>query len=494
MLKIALGGQTHIWAWDGGEKRYRPVDEAYLARVLPGFRDLNERARARRKARCLRENDVAKGGKIPAALPNTRPFRGADGKRRTPTPEELRRGAEALLALGELACEAETGWELLGCLLAGLWCRQLRRAEPGFRPVVAVAGSGGEAERICKALVKGAVTRRRWCHGNIRIKRRAVLDYRVKPGELPRHIQDFSRAKVKLRGYKTLRLPMPYRNTVALVIGAGSRQLRQAESCLEHAGVILLGCESCDWAGRTPTLRLTAYDPQVLAGLTGNRALTAAVLAGWWAECTRARAGAIVQAARASFGEKDSRYTEVVLEPRRLGREIRCQTLLAFLDLLETSGVMAAEELAQYRGAIREVYHPQPRPAGPIRRAEDPEVFVELMRGLMANGPVAGVGEPFRKADRLLGAWRDISGVRYLVLPEAGWAKAYRKAAGARGDLDLTVFQNQRWVALMQKGLAQAGVIKAPSAGYRYRYDLYGVGKRESTYVIAVPRERLTPP
>ena len=43
-------------------------------------------------------------------------------------------------------------------------------------------------------------------------------------------------------------------------------------------------------------------------------------------------------------------------------------------------------------------------------------------------------------------------------------------------------------------GEAEAEAIKAPSAGYRYRYDLYGTGERDSTYVVAVPAKLLTEP
>ena len=34
--------------------------------------------------------------------------------------------------------------------------------------------------------------------------------------------------------------------------------------------------------------------------------------------------------------------------------------------------------------------------------------------------------------------------------------------------------------------MSEAGLIKPASSGYRYRYDLFGNGTRDKTYVVAV--------
>ena len=60
--------------------------------------------------------------------------------------------------------------------------------------------------------------------------------------------------------------------------------------------------------------------------------------------------------------------------------------------------------------------------------------------------------------------------------------------------MDTAFFQRDQWERELQKILAEAEAIKVPSAGYRYRYALYGAGKRDSTYVVAVPAKLLTEP
>ena len=68
--------------------------------------------------------------------------------------------------------------------------------------------------------------------------------------------------------------------------------------------------------------------------------------------------------------------------------------------------------------------------------------------------------EAFRKGDKLLGAWRTISGECFLVMPEDGWKKAYSKAARADKDVDTTFFQRDHWESELQKILAEAEAIK----------------------------------
>ena len=276
---------------------------------------------------------------------------------------------------------------------------------------------------------------------------------------------------------------------MVLVQGAGSEQLREARPYLEEAGVFLLGCGSCDWAGRKISKGdLAKLAPKVMEDIKNRQTLVSAVLTGWWAERSEAAARAIVRAARESLGPPDQRFVSVVLDPRLLGRAIRRQTLGAFLDLLERSGTLSAQTLTACRQAVKAAYDPDPEPQRPVRRGEDPEAFLELMRRLAARGPVAGAEEPIRRSDKLLGAWRDISGVRHLVMPEESWKRVYAKEARGTEGLDVSFLKKEGWERALQKLLAEAGYIKAPSAGFRYRFDLYGDGSRDKTYVVAIPQ------
>lgn len=67
----------------------------------------------------------------------------------------------------------------------------------------------------------------------------------------------------------------------------------------------------------------------------------------------------------------------------------------------------------------------------------------------------------------------------------------YAKAVKADSTIDASFLQNDRWAAELQKLLGQAGVIKIPASGYRYRYDLLGNGTRDITYVVATPARLL---
>lgn len=51
--------------------------------------------------------------------------------------------------------------------------------------------------------------------------------------------------------------------------------------------------------------------------------------------------------------------------------------------------------------------------------------------------------------------------------------------------------QHPHWSWTLQSILGNADYIEALSASARYQYDLYGTGKRDSTYMIAVLIELL---
>ncbi len=478
-----------FWRYDPGGKGYISLNEAQLCREIPMFRSLNERARKQAFRRFLKSSRVIDAGELPENLPGCRPPR----DKVSPSQEELRAGALAFLSAGELFENVDAGPGLMADLLGGLWCRELRAAEPAYRPVVAVDSTAPRIEEILTALVRGVVTCKRWRLGKTRVRRKAVLDYRTDGWNLPRHIQDFSRVKVPVKGHKALRIPCSYENTVALIIGANSQQLQEAAPYLRNGAVFLLNCAtSKDLTGdRIRSSALNHYDPEILERLQQKRKRISLLLAFWWRYCRPKRAWRIIQAARASFGPQDSRYIAVTLEPKQLRQAIRYQLLLAFLGWLEDGELLTAGEAAAFRAAFRGVYDPEPVPRQPVRHAEDPEVFLETMRALAAESAISGPDEPYRKNDGCLGAWRDISGTRYLVMPEREWARAYRQKVQTDKSVDTSFFQNKDWSKELQKWMSEAGLIKPASSGHRYRYDLFGNGTRDKTYVLAVPEALL---
>lgn len=493
MIRVRDSAGSHYY--QAQHQSYCALDEALLRRHIPQFANLNEKARAKALKRFLRSCTVIDCGVMPKGLLNCYLPRNQSGRKSSLSAEHLRAGALALLSVGELFQNSAASFDLLADLLGGMWCKKLRAAEPDYQPVIALDSRAPQVEEILATLVRMAVPRKRWHKKHIKIRRKAVLDYRQEPWKLPRHFQDFSRCRVKVpeKGFKALRLPCSYVNTVTLIIGANSQQLQEASPYLQNAAVFLLRCASCSSlpGRRISDSALNAYDPQILSNLKQESTAVSHMLLLWWS-CRRSRhVRRIVQAARASFGPQDSRYVSVTLDPKKLRQAIRHQLLLTFLDLLEWNELLTPEELAFFRTAIQDVYDPQPLPPQPVRRAEDREVFLQVMAALAAQASIVPVGEPYRKGEKCLGAWREISGVRYLVMPEAQWAKAYSRQVRMDKSIECGLFQTDHWERDFQKVLCEEGLIKSASSGYRYRYDIYGNGKRDSTYVVAVPESLL---
>ena len=76
-------------------------------------------------------------------------------------------------------------------------------------------------------------------------------------------------------------------------------------------------------------------------------------------------------------------------------------------------------------------------------------------------------------------------------MEESVWAAWYAKAVKADRTIGAALLQKPRWELELQKLLGQAGVIKIPASGYRYRYDLLANGTRDTTYVVATPARLL---
>lgn len=488
-ILVTLNGVYSIYSEK--DKRFVPLDESRLSKEIPGYTSLNEQARKRKFDSFIKNSEVIRNFKCPSRLPNAPQKPDLD---RMP-PEEKTTAAKALLSIGTMFESPQPGHRLLSDLLCGLHCTSLRRAEATFSPTIAVHSDSPEVALALKRLVKSSVRISRWKGGKkVKIHRKAVLDYRVKIGEFPHHIQDFSQVTCSVPGYKKLRFPAQYSNTVVLLVGADNSQVREAIPYINNAAVLLLNSGTGDFTPtRLSAADIAAYDPDVVSQLKDRRKHISALLGWWWLpyedEDTWARG--IVQKARASFGKQDSRYIRVELDPKKLRDAIRYCVLLSFLDELEAARILTAEELEPYRAGAKEVFDPAPKEDKSPRRAEDPEVFLEVMREVVQSSSIVPEGERYVKSAKFLGAWKTISKESHLVMLEEVWAKKYEKAARKRKDLDVTYFQRENWERDMQKLLVEHRMIKPASAGYRYRYDLMETGDRDTTYVVAIPAELL---
>lgn len=106
--------------------------------------------------------------------------------------------------------------------------------------------------------------------------------------------------------------------------------------------------------------------------------------------------------------------------------------------------------------------------------------------------PIIAEEAAYVKKGKHLAAWRTISQKRFLVFEEAVWAEHYKKSVRRKKDIDMSLFQKDKWEQLVQKRLCEERIIKSPGAGSRYRYDLFGNGTRDQTYVVAVYADRLS--
>ena len=488
---VSACAEKRIFMWSPQAKTYIPLDEAVLARHIPHFRTLNERARRKAAEHFLDSIDVIDCGRIPDDLPNRKRPRDRNGHKTNLPPAAYRAGVLDLLSMGPLFPSPNPGFDLLADLLGGLWCRALREVESAYQPVAVIDSRAPEIEACLTAMIRAVVLRHRWHRKRASIRRKAILDFRTDGLQLPPHIQDFTGLKLRVpgKGCKPLRMPYSYQDTAALVIGASSQQLQESAPYLREAAVFLLNCDGCgDLKGhRISTSLLDSYDPAILGQLEKGRENTSVVLEAWRRMSHPRRAQMIIQAAKNSFGPPDSRYVSVTLDPRKLNRAIRYQLLLAFLTWTEDCDLLTAEEAGTYRAAIKQIYDPEPIPEMPVRHAEDPEVFRDVMKALVSESDVADTGEPFRNSDKRLGAWRKISGILYLVMPEDGWARAYSRRVRKDRGIDTSFFQRKDWEKQLQKILAEQGLIKSTAGAYRSRYDLYDRKQGKDTYVVIVP-------
>ena len=462
-------------------------DDRMLAKQIAGYRDMHDTARRKALNRLLAEADDIFKARVPACLPNIKRSDAA-----VKSLSDYRSGCAAFLHLTMLFAAENAGCILVSYLLAGLHAEALRRYAPDIRFGISVADRSEGIADIIQAIVKSVVDRARWHGRHCRITRSAVLDCRNSNPLIGNKPLDFT--CVRLNAHHKLRTPAFYSDTAACILGADSTFLREVEPYMRDACVFLVGCSANDWgAMRLSSGDLSWYDPAVLNGLQEQRQQIAAVLHEWWQalDDEAAWAANIVAQAKASFGKPDSRYVAVTLNPKQLRDAVAYRVLLSFLDFAVEQNWLAAEDADHYRTVAKSAFDPEPIEQVPVQRMEQPDVFRQIMDRMIeeCSAKIVPLSERFVKADKPLAAYREISGELYLVMLETAWARWYLRAARKAG-VDTSFAQQPNWEREMQKLLCEADMIKTPSSGYRYRYDLYGNGSRDSTYVIALPVHR----
>ena len=493
LIILRCGNQTIRWLLQPGEKRPVLLDDRRLRRELPDYADLTLKGRRKAMDRYLKGLPVALRARIDESLPNV----GLHILGRSPCRDDFRVGADAFLRLLDLFEDPEAGAILAANLLCGFQMTTLRQIFPAFLPAVSIPEAGESLEQILRLVQQTATPKYRWRGKHCRVRRAPVLDYRESGDGIILKFQDFSRIKIDVPRRNSPAAPFPYTDTAVLFIGASSGQIREAAPYLERCSVIALGCKLPKELStrRLSHRQLAACDPQIIEAWRAHGAEIALVLYLW--QQYRLPIAAIKAQVSSRFLPPDKQYIAVVPHPDKLRAAVYIAALIAFLRMLRGYSLLSPEEASAREETLTAIFFPPPPPpAAPKRQAEDPQVFLELLAEHIRQSPedIAGPDEPYRKKGRRLGAWRTISGTQHLVMAEPVWKKWYQKKVRSRPDLDTVCLSRNAWEKDMQKALADAGVIKAPSAGFRYRYDLYDNGSRDSTYVLAVPAHLLPCP
>ena len=492
-IVLRCGNQTIRWLLQPGEKRPVLLEERYLRKELSHYADLTLKGRRKAVDRYLRGFPVVLRARIDESLPNV----GHHILGRSPCRDDFRAGADAFLRLLDLFEDRETGAILAANLLCGFQMTTLQRLFPTFSPVIAIPEADETLEHVLRLIQETATPKHRWRGKYCRVRRAPVLDYRESGDGISPRFQDFSQVKIDVLRGKFPVAPFPYTDTAALLIGASSGQIREAAPYLERCSVIALGCRlPKEFSARRLSHRqLGAYDPQIIEAWRTHGPEIALVLRLW--QEYELPIAAIKAQVSSHILIRDTRYIVTVPHPDKLRTAVYLAALATFLRMLAGYGLLSTEDAAAREEALTALFFPPPPlPPAPKRQAEDPQVFLELLAEHIRQSPedIAGPDEPYRKKDTRLGAWRTISGTQHLVMAEPVWKKWYQRQVRSRPDLDTACLSRDAWEKDMQKALADAGVIKAPSAGFRYRYDLYNDGSRDSTYVLAVPAHLLPCP
>ena len=486
------------WHRASADRDFEILDDALLSKKIPTYSSLHEKARAKRLEDFLNACEVVRDFKIPL-------LRNCNCLDCDCDLDVFRQGAHLLLATTELFENRSVGYHLVACTLAGMRCTALREVAPDFRPRLLIRSQDETVARILTAWVQACIPRERWKRKKRRprILRKSVLDFRKHNPyqfESDKRLLDFDRVKIKIKR-QSIRIPIPYENTLAAVIDASGSQLNELAPLTENAAVIFINCKRLEGGATTFTGGdVSSHDPTLLDTLEEPESSNAMawLLRDWGKiDCSDSSdwAETILRRAKLSLGKPDRRYVSVTFDADVLRTAIFHEVFLDFLALCEGCEFISSFEAAAYRTGAKAVFSPEPDTPPELRCMEDPVIFLDLLRQWRQQHPdmIAAKDQPLGKSSKLIGAVRSIGKpdpVDYLVLQEVWLTKHYLPLA--RKAKCCTDFASAPdWTQKIQRKLCEAEVLKRSGSGFRYRYDLFENGSRDNTYVLAIPLSRL---
>ena len=472
--------------------RYIPLPDDFWRRKIPNYRYFTENSRQKQQKKLLKTADVKTVCAEADQPPAWRKIHNDDGKR-PPTTTDCRQGVAALMSLLDVFPDPEVGAMLLATVLMGLRAADLKQCEPALRPCVAFRGPP-QLEQVMKRLFKSILPRKRWKGKCFSFRRKRKVDLNDALS-----LVDISRVKIRVDKLKSIWLPLPPKDTALLVLHGRDTTWGKFSDDLSRTGVVFVNStlSANGWgAASVPTYSLTAWDDDLLEKVIAKSPQAAWLLGWWWGTSRDDWAQDVIRRAHVQLGNPGGRFRTFAYEPKALCRAVAYQALLDFVALTGDRQWLPPDVADGYRQRLRDIFDPVslPPPTAP-RRAEDADVCLEKLSGLVENNPdlIIPSEQPYVRPRRgkIAAAWRCISGEEYLVMEESVWAAWYAKAVKADNTIDAAFLQKPRWELELQKALGKAGVIKMPTTGYRYRYDLLANGTRDTTYVVATPARLL---
>lgn len=487
-VKINPGQPLFLAEEDG---RYVPLPENFWAGRIHNFRYLTLEGREKRRRRLLKEMDV-KNIRIRTDQPPAWWKIHDDDSKHPPTAADCSQGVASLMSLLDVFPTPEAGAMLLATSLMGLRAADLKQCEPSLRPCVAFRGPP-QLERVMKCLFKSILPRKRWKGKNFSIWRKRVVDLNE-----PLSLVDISRARVRIAKLKSTWLSLPPENAVLLVLHGRDTTWGKFSDDLSQTGIVFVNStlSANGWgAASVPTYTVSAWDDDLLEKIIAKAPQAAWLLGWWWGTSGNDWAQDVVRRAHDQLGRPSGRFRTFSYEPKALCRAVAYHVLLDFVALVSNRQWLPPDKADACRQRLQDIFDPAPLPPPTApRRAEDADVFLEKLK-LLIDHPdqIVPPGKPYARPQRgkVAAAWRQIGGEEYLIMEEKIWMTWYAKAVKTDSAIDATFLQNDRWAAELQKLLGQAGVIKIPASGYRYRYDLLANGTRDTTYVVATPARLL---
>ena len=484
------------------------MDEKYLRRDYPEIGRYTDAHKREVLDETLDKMEVRRI-KIPSFLPNAKrkiclPW----GNQREPGKEDFTKGVCGLFEIAEIWENPFPGFWLISSTLTAMRCDSLRCAGPDtLFYVTEIKGASQELADLLTQLVYAAVPKKRWkkeekkgkWRASITTRRNAVLDYRAQDSSFPFNSREFAEVTVKLKKREHIRLTAFYEDTVCAVIGANSGQLREVLPLMGNAYAYLINCPKPDSLNAS-VLKVSEMDIVLTAKIQAVKksAPYIAALLRWWWNLERSDAerwaAEILRKAKEHLSKPNGDYVSISPNPAKLRHAVQYEVTLDFLENAVKRKFLSLEEAEKYRNALKNAFYPEPVVTELRKRMEDPDVFPYLMRSIVQEKStfIVAQEERFVKTEKKFGALRRIGKSLYLVMPEEQWANAYKKAAKNAG-LETSFAQSDGWERRLQAILVNAGLIKYTSGNPRYRYDLYGNGKKDNTYVVAVPWDDVKP-